>query len=162
MPDAKPSFDDFLLTVEDDNKAFALEINEKLIADNYKTKIELKANGYLVSYSHPKTRRSILNFVFRGNKLCVRMYADKFSKYESFINSLPEPIEKEIAKSAACKRLLNPGDCNPRCVAGYDIIINGNRYVKCRYDCFLLMITPENSDIIKEFIENERMERSGG
>lgn len=152
-------FEDFLLEVSPEYQAFAVEIHQSLVRDQYKMKIERKANGFLVSYAHPKTRRSLLNFLFRKKGLCVRVYADGLGSYADFVSGLPEKMEMEIAKAATCKRLLNPADCNPRCVAGYDFMVGPNRYQKCRYSCFQFAVTAESAPILLAFIEKERRER---
>jgi len=54
-------FEDFLLNVEDVYKDYVDNINQKLLKKNYISKIESKASGFFVSYSHPKTKRGILN-----------------------------------------------------------------------------------------------------
>ena len=159
MAQADYVFDDFLSDIEDEYKSFVSDINASLADGGYRTKIESKANGFMVSYSYPKTKRSILNFIFRKKKLQVRIYADNFGKYPAFMDALPGEMEKEIAKAAVCKRLINPTDCNSRCPMGYDFNIKTNRYQKCRYSCFQFEINEANAGVISEFIENERKER---
>ena len=152
-------FDDFLATVDADNKDFVLKINEVLQNNNYKSKVENKASGFFVAYTHPKTKRNIMNFLFRKNGLLVRIYADNFNKYTDFLNLLPEEMEKEIAKSTICKRLINPNDCNPKCIMGYDFSIRNTNYKKCRYSCFQFAVNPSSMPVLSDFIENERKER---
>jgi hypothetical protein len=69
-------------------------------------------------------------------------------------------MEKEIAKSSVCKRMINPEDCNPKCVMGYDFFIRKNNYKKCRYNCFQFEVNPENVQVLLDFIECERKERN--
>ena len=152
-------FDDFLSAVSADYKDFVLKINEILQNCSYKTKIENKASGFFVSYSHPKTKRNLLNFLFRKNGLLVRLYADNFNKYSDFLDRLPEKMEKEIAKGVLCKRLINPNDCNPKCIMGYDFFIRDANYKKCRYSCFQFAVNSDSIPVLSEFIENERKER---
>lgn len=152
-------FEEFLSEVEPDYKAFAAKIHEAMLRDGYKVKIESKASGYFVSYSHPKTKRSILNFLFRKKGLFVRIYADNFSKYSDFINDLPEKMEREISKAPNCKRLIDPDDCNPKCIKGYDFFMRDNQYKKCRYACFQLEVNAQSVPAITEFVENEIKER---
>ena len=152
-------FEDFFSEVSAENKEFVANINQTLSQEGYKTKIENKANGFFVSYSHPKTKRSMLNFLFRKNQLITRIYADNFSKYADFLNRLPDKMEKEIAKASVCKRLINPETCNPKCILGYDFYINKNHYQKCRYSCFQFAVDAESIPILSEFVENERKER---
>ena len=154
-----PQFDDFLSEVTPDYREFVANTHELLLRDNYRFKIESKASGLFVSYSHPKTKRSMLNFLFRKSGLFVRIYADIFSRYTDFLNSLPEKMEKEIGKASVCKRLIDPASCNPKCIMGYDFSIRDNRYQKCRYSCFQFAVNFESVPVLSEFIERERKER---
>jgi len=154
-----PQFDDFLSEVAPDYREFVANAHELLLRDNYKLKIEAKASGLFVSYSHPKTKRSMLNFLFRKSGLFVRIYADNFSKYANFLNCLPEKMEKEIGKASVCKRLIDPATCNPKCIMGYDFSISDKRYQKCRYSCFQFAVNFESVPVLSEFIERERKER---
>ena len=149
-----PPFEDFLMTVQPEYQAFAAGIHESLLQGGYQCKIESKANGFLVSYAHPKTKRSLLNFLFRKKGLVVRLYPDpsRMDALAAFLDTLPESMVTEIGKASACKRLLNPSDCNSRCVMGYDISIRGTRYRKCRYSCFQFAATPESVPALSEFV----------
>lgn len=159
MPKSEYQFVDFLANVNPDCKDAVVIIHDTLTGDGYKTKIESKSNGFFVSYSHPKTKRSMLNLLFRKKGLIARIYGDNIGKYPEFLDSLPENMEKEIGKAGTCKRLIDPQDCNPRCVKGYDFFVRGNRYQKCRYSCFQFTMSPESIPAITEFIEKERAAR---
>ena len=152
-------FEDFLAGVDKDYRNFVTNVHEALLRDSYNIKIESKASGMFVSYSHPKTKRSILNFLFRKSGLLVRIYADYSSGYTDLLNRLPEKMEKEIAKATLCKRLVNPGECNPKCIKGYDFFIREKRYQKCRYNCFEFAVNNESLPVLADFIESERKER---
>jgi hypothetical protein len=101
----------------------------------------------------------MLNFLFRKNGLYVRIYGDNLGKYTDFLDRLPEIMEKEIGKVSVCKRLINPADCNPKCIMGYDFYVKDSRYRKCRYSCFQFAINSGSRPVLSEFIENERRER---
>ena len=64
-------------------------------------------------------------------------------------------IKKEIKKASVCKRLVNPDDCNPKCVMGYTFMLDGERYQKCRYMAFQPALSEENNPYIMEFLEKE-------
>jgi len=153
------NFEDFISTLNPESKDFVIKINDILQKESYKIKIEDKVSGLFVSYSHPKTKRSILNFQNRKKGLLVRIYADYYHKYTDFLNRIPENMEKEIAKSPVCKRLVNPNDCNTKCIRGYDFFIRGNNYKKCRYCCFQFAVNQESIPVLVEFLENEVTER---
>jgi len=149
-------FEDFLRDVRPEYQAFAAGIHENFLQDSCKVKIESKANGFFVSYAHPKTKRSLLNFIFRKKGLIVRLYPSDISKCADLLDRLPESMEKEIAKAPNCKRMLDPADCNSRCPMGYDISVRGTRYQKCRYNCFMFAVTEESIPFILDFIKLER------
>jgi len=152
-------FEDFLTCVDPAFKKFAVGVHESLLRESYKIKIESRASGITVSYSHPKTRRGVLNFFFHKKKLLTRIYADNLARYNNFINRIPERMEKEISKATLCKRLVNQGECNPKCIKGYDFFIGNSRYQMCRYNCFEFEVNAESIPVLTEFIENERKER---
>ena len=151
-------FGDFLAQVDPSYKDFVAKIHEDLTQEGYKPKIEAKTSGLSVSYANPKTKRNMLNFLFRKNVPMVRLYADNFNKYADFLNVLPEAMEKEVGKATKCSRLIDPSACNPRCVGGYDLHIRGNHYQKCRMNCFQFEINPDSIPVLANFIENERKE----
>ena len=156
------SFEDFLGDVPVQYKAFVSAAHGLLAADGYRIKIESKASGLFVSYAHPKTKRSILNFFFRKKGFFARMYADNLGRYTEFLSNLPENMEKEIAKASVCKRMLNPQDCNPKCIMGYDFHIRETHYQKCRYNCFQFAVNEESAGVLSAFIQNEIEGRSQG
>ena len=161
MEKAVYQFEDFLAQVDPNYKDFAVLIHEAFIADGYKIKVENKKTGFFVSYSHPKTKRSVLNFLFRKKGLIVRIYADNHYKYNDFINTLPQSMELEISKASACKRLVDPEACSPNCVMGFDFQMKGNHFQKCRYGCFQFVVTDESAPFITIFTEKERVIRRG-
>lgn len=65
-------------------------------------------------------------------------------------------MKKDIKKGSACKRLIHPNDCNPKCVMGYPFEMDGEQYQKCRYMAFMPALSAENNPHIKLFLENER------
>jgi hypothetical protein len=101
-----------------------------------------------------------MNFLFRKGGLVVRVYADNCGKYADLLDRLPENMEKELAKAPVCKRLVNPDDCNPKCIMGYDFSVKKKRHQKCRYQCFRFEVTPESVPVLQELIDSERRERN--
>ena len=57
------TIDDFIKATEPAHQAFVAKTHDMLTAGGYKMKIESKASGLFASYSHPKTKRSPLNFI---------------------------------------------------------------------------------------------------
>ncbi|MCL2456175.1 MAG: hypothetical protein FWD19_01345 [Defluviitaleaceae bacterium] len=152
-------FEDFFEDVNDKDKDFVSKVHELLTRDDCKIKVELKATGFFASYSHPTTKRSILNFAFRKKGLMVRIYGDNCNKYEDVLNRLPEKMVKQIEKAGVCKRILDPKTCNPKCVMGYDFKIGKNKFQKCRNSCFFFEVDAESVSFLLELIESEKNSR---
>lgn len=148
-------FNDFLVSVEPDNQDFIRDLHDYLVDNDCKEKIESKSSGYFVTYAHGKTKKSVINLLFRKKGLIIRIYGENVGKYLGFINSLPPDMVKAINKAGVCKRLVNPDACNPRCTTGYDFVINGLRYQKCKNSCFQFDINSKNNPFIRTFCENE-------
>ena len=135
-------YNSFLQAVEPQHHAFVQKIHEDLIASDYKIKIESKATGFFITYTHPKTKRSLLNLFFRKSGLMIRFYPESVFN----LTNLPEMMVKAIENSLLCK------DCNPKCIKGYRFSMNGTDYYKCRYNCFQFAVTDENKNILTEWV----------
>jgi len=146
-------FIDFLKVVEPQHQNFVKEIHESLIASGYKIKVENKATGYFVSYSHPKTKQSVFNFFFRKKGMKVRVYPKKINI--EILSKLSSTMRKELDSAMICRRLVNPADCNQKCVMGYDFTLDGKRYQKCRYNCFEFFVTAESMPVVMELVKGE-------
>ncbi len=153
------AFDDFLPQVAPDHLPFVLDLDSALRAWGYKTKVELAKSGYVVSYLHPKTKKTLLNYVFRKTGMLMRIYGDHVGGYLDFLQTLPESMAKEVAGEPNCKRLLNPAACNSRCPMGYVFSIRGEEYQKCRYNAFVFDVTNETMPFLKPFVEKEALAR---
>ena len=112
------------------------------------------------SYTDPN-KRVLLNYAFRKNGLVIRIYGDHVNDYIAFMETIPDGMQKAIAKAPVCKRLLDFTQCNPRCRMGYDFTLKGTRHQKCRYNGFMLPVTHENNPFIRAFLENELEARIG-
>ena len=144
----KYEIDDFFKEVEPAHQSFARTTHEMLTMGGYKMKMESKASGLFVSYSHPKTKRSLLNFVFRKIGLLARLYPDNASTRFSMDN-LPASMEKELVKAPDCKM------CSEKCTKGNKFLLRGQAYDKCRYNSFLFAVTEESKPVLIEWIEKE-------
>ena len=147
-------FNLFMETVDERFHRFVNQINEYLTENGCKCDIKLQKSGYVVSYVL-SSRRTLATFVSRKTGMKLRIYPEHIQEYESFLDTLPEKVKKEIRIASVCKRLVNPGDCNPKCVAGYTFILDGEQYRKCRYMAFQPALSVENNPYIKQFLEKE-------
>jgi hypothetical protein len=107
-----------------------------------------------VSYSD-RNKRVILNFVFRKSGLIVRIYGDAVNAYLDFMETLPDGMIRAIEKAPVCKRLIDFTKYNSRCRMGYDFVLKGKHHQKCRYNCFMFLVSHENNPFIRDFLENE-------
>ena len=159
MAKSEFQFSDFFLEVPDNYKDFVNQIHELLTNDHYKIKIESKASGFLVSYAHPKTKHSILNFAFRKNGLYLRLYGANCNKYLDILENLPQSMITQMQKAGDCPRLLGEEKCNSRCAMGYDFKIGDMHFQKCRIVCFFLLVDDESAPLLLEMVKREKQER---
>lgn len=148
-------FLEFLDMIENSNRAFVRDINQFLLDNGCTCDMKTAKSGFTVSYILKGTRKTLATFVCRKTGVKLRIYPQKLSQYASFLNTLPEKMKKEISKASVCRRLINPHDCNPKCVTGYDFFMDNAHHQKCRYMAFMPTVTEENNPFIKEFLERE-------
>lgn len=147
-------FNLFMETVDGRLRNFVNQINEYLTEKGCKCDIKTAKSGYIVSYVL-SSKRTLATFISRKTGMKLRIYPEYIREYQEFLNTLPEKMKKEIKKASMCKRLVNPDDCNPKCVMGYSFEMDGEQYQKCRYMAFQPTLSEENNPFIKEFLENE-------
>lgn len=148
-------FLDFLETIDDKNRVFVMEINNLLLQNGCKCEVKNAKSGYTISYISNRTKRVLATFVCRKTGVKLRIYPQNLKRYEEFLNTFPDKLKKEIIKSSVCKRLINPNECNPKCVMGYDFYLDNEHYQKCRYMAFQLSLNEESYPFIKSFLEKE-------
>ena len=148
-------FNLFLETVDKKFQDFVVEINDFLESKGCNCNIKPAKTGYLVSYMFKDTKRTLASFVSRKSGMKLRIYPEHVKTYQDYLNTLPEKMKQGIRKASVCKRLLNPDDCNPKCIMGYTFAMDGENYVKCRYMAFMPSLSEENNPYIKRFLEKE-------
>ncbi len=145
----------FMETVDERFCSFVKQINEYLTESGCKCDIKSQKSGYVVSYVSNSSKRTLATFVSRKTGMKLRIYPEHIQEYQSFLDTLPDKAKKEIKKASVCKRLINPDDCNPKCIMGYTFVLDGEFYQKCRYMAFQLTLSEENNPYIKQFLEKE-------
>ncbi len=148
-------FSMFMETVEERFRGFVSQIHEYLLGNGCKCDMKLQKSGYVVSYVLSGSQRTLATFISRKTGMKLRIYPEHIPEYQSFLDTLPEKVKKEIKKASACKRLINPDDCNPKCMMGYTFMLEGEQYQKCRYMAFQPTLSEENNPYIKQFLEKE-------
>ena len=148
------NYDEFL-EITGSNRSLVEDINGFLLENNCKREIKTAKSGFTVSYLLQDTKKTLAVFVCRKTGIKIRIYPQRLNEYMNFLDSLPANMKKEIAKASVCKRLLNPDDCNPKCVMGYDFIMDKEHYQKCRYMAFMFTVTEESVPYIRKFLQND-------
>ena len=147
-------FNLFMETVDERFRDFVNQINDYLAEKGCKCDIKTAKSGYVVSYVL-SNKRTLATFVFRKTGIKLRIYPEHIQEYQSFLDTLPQKAKKEIEKASVCKRLINPDDCNPKCIMGYTFEMDRVQYQKCRYMAFQPTLSEENNPYIMRFLENE-------
>ena len=160
MSQAKLTFEQFLDAVESGHQSFIIDLNNYFTENGCKATFEEKKSGLLASYKHSKTKKSVINVLFRKEGMFVRIYGEHVNNYLDFLDTLPKEMIDSIRDSGVCKRIVF-NTCSPKCI-GYDVKIHGEHFQKCRYGGFQFLVTETNKPFIKEFIENELLARLTG
>ena len=56
--------------------------------------------------------------------------------------------------------LLNPDDCNARCIMGFDFILDGERQQKCRNGAFMFSLNDETKPYVNVLVLREMQLRN--
>jgi len=159
---AKPKFqfEDFMGDVPMDHAEFVRDLHEFLTGQDCTIKIEQAKNGFCVSYAYAKTKKVLANFVFRKKGMFVRIYGGFIGQYSEVLTSMPEEMIKTIEKAPVCKRLMDPEKCSSTCPMGYIFSLGDTEHKKCRYNCFLFLLSEESKPSIRQILEREVGARS--
>jgi len=149
------NFNVFLKAVDDRYKDFVVQINDYITQNNCKCEIKPAKNGFIASYKPETTKKVLATFIFRKTGMRLRIYPEHVNAYETFLNTLPEIMKKDIKRASVCKRLINPEECNSKCPMGYDFHLDEEHLQKCRYMAFMPALSDETTPYIKEFLEKE-------
>ena len=64
-------------------------------------------------------------------------------------------MKQDILKAGDCKKLTGVSECSPTCTAGYDFMMDGSNYKKCKNSAFFWKVCPESMDYIEKMVESE-------
>jgi len=153
-------FSDFLLAAGAEHETFINQLHAYLQESNCAWKIREAANGYVVSYIHKPTKRTVANYVFRKKMPMLRVYADHILSYEDKVSGWPDIMKDTIRKGGDCSRLVDSAVCNSRCLKGFDFILDGERQQKCRcHMSFTFFLDDEVKPYLLEVMEREMQAR---
>ncbi|MCL2563829.1 MAG: hypothetical protein FWE08_07330 [Oscillospiraceae bacterium] len=153
MATEKRTFEQFLADVDPRYQPFLQDLYTYLADHGCKATCEAKKSGPFASYKHTKSKKSIVNFLSRKTGMRIRIYGESVGNYLDFLQTLPEEMVQSIEGAGDCTRLTQNA-CSPKCM-GYDVIIDGKRFQKCRYGGFEFPVTEGNEPYIRSFIECE-------
>ena len=148
-------FSIFMETVDVRLRSFVSSIHAYLAENGCKCDIKLQKSGYVVSYIQNSSKRTLATFISRKTGMRLRIYPEHLQEYQTFLDTLPEKVKKEIKKASVCKRLIDPGACNPKCSMGYTFVLDGEQYQKCRYMAFQPALSEENVPYVMQFLQKE-------
>lgn len=148
-------FEDFTAMVAPDMVPFVMDMDGLMRGAGCTVGIEPAKSGYVVSYKHGPSGRVLANYVFRKRGVVIRVYADNVLKYMELLETLPKEMRAKVAKAPVCRRLVNPELCNPHCPKGYEFILEGENYQKCRYNCFMFFLEEEANPYVRQMVEKE-------
>lgn len=148
-------YEAFLEMVDPQHRDFVNELHALITQSGCTAEIKPTRGGYLVSYKLASTKRSVANYVFRKSGLLLRIYGDCVNSYEEQLDAAPGNMLAAIRKATDCKRLTQTGGCNPRCAAGYDFTVQGERYQKCRNSALFFQVNAENKPCLRALLVQE-------
>ncbi|MCL2396802.1 MAG: hypothetical protein FWC93_01930 [Defluviitaleaceae bacterium] len=155
------TFNDFLISAGTSHETFINQLHTYLQENDCTWKIRETANGYVVSYIHKPTKRTVANFLFRKKMPMLRIYADNVLSYEEKVSKWPDVMKDAILKGGNCSRLSDPTACNSRCLKGFDFVLDGQRQQKCRCHMgFTFLLDDETKPHLLEIMEHEMRARS--
>ena len=159
MPKETIPFSDFLEAAGPEHAGFVNALHEYMTENDCKTEIKTAANGYVLSYVHRPSKRTVANYVFRKKGLMIRIYADNVQRYMEALTGWPGSMKDTVKKAGVCKRLLRPEECNSRCLGGFDFLLDGEPQQKCRYGGFMFFLNDETKPHLREMVEHEMRAR---
>lgn len=148
------TFEEFLETVEESSRDFVSELNGFLEEKGCKRVIKTAKSGFVVSYIRGDTKKTLLNFVMRKSGIQARVYAVHAGEYGDFLDTLPQNVKSKTIKAPDCRKLLGVGD-DHNCSGGYEFVMDGKVYRKCRNNAFLIPLSEENNPFIRGMLEKE-------
>ena len=92
MSQEKLSYEQFLETVDANDRDFVEGLNNYLLDNGCKPAFEEKKTGSFGSYKHTKSKKVIANLLSKKHGLFVRIYGENVSKYPDFLEKLPKEM----------------------------------------------------------------------
>ena len=116
-----------------------------------KTEIKEAASGYVASYIHSQSKRTVANYVFRKKGLMIRIYTDNVSSYMEIFEKWTAAMKDTIKKLAHVKGCLIQWIAILVASYGIRFILDDERQQKCRNSG----LNDETKPYLKEMMECE-------
>lgn len=151
------TFEDFKESVAIDDRAFVDEVNTLFVKNDCRTEVKEAKSGYVATYYYMRDKKKIpvMNYVFRKDGMKTRIYARHIAYFQSFLDTLPEGMKKDVRKSNICKKISGISECSPTCKGGYEFVMDGETHKKCKNMAFFWSVCEENNASILQFLEHE-------
>ena len=161
MPNPVIPFSDFLTSAGPEHAEFINRLHAYLQEHDCAAKIKTAASGYVVSYVHKPSKRTVMNYVFRKRMPMLRVYADYAQAYADILAQWPDSMKDAIRAGGDCKRLSDPTACNSRCLIGFDFMLDGERQQKCRCHMgFTFFLSDETKPHLWDIMQREIQART--
>ena len=147
-------FNLFLNEIPFECQDFVLELDEYLTKKGSKRTVKTAKSGFVASYSHPKSDKALLNYVFRKTGVKIRIYAAGIAGYSDILADFPDNMKKDIMKAGDCKK-LNGLNCSPTCTGGYSFPMDSVVYKKCKNMAFFHSLEKRNFAAVRKLVESE-------
>ena len=147
-------FNLFLNEIPFECQGFVLELDEYLTKKGSKRTVKTAKSGFVASYSHPKSDKALLNYVFRKTGVKIRIYAAGIAGYSDILADFPDNMKKDIMKAGDCKK-LNGLNCSPTCTGGYSFPMDSVVYKKCKNMAFFHSLEKRNFAAVRKLVESE-------
>ena len=159
MAKQKIEFESFLEAAGSEHAGFITEIHDTMLVNECTYVIKEAKSGYVLSYIHQPSQRTVANYVFRKKGPMIRIYGDYVEDYAEILQEWPEPMKQSIIKAGVCKRLLDPDACSPKCLMGFRFVLDGQEMKKCRNNCFMFFLSEDTNPHLQQMVANELQHR---
>jgi len=97
-----------LETVDVRFRSFVNQIKEYLTENGCKCDIKAQKSGYVVSYVLNSSKRTLAAFLSRKTGMKLRIYPEHIQEYQSFLDTLPEKVNRRSRKRPSANGLSIP------------------------------------------------------
>ncbi len=149
------TFEAFLEAAGPQHVAFIRALHNDMLSWGCTVGVKSAALGYVVSYVHKASKRTVMNYVFRKKGLMMRIYADNVLSYMEVLNGWPINMKFAVRKAGVCKRLADPEACSSHCLKGFYFCLDDQWLQRCRYGGFMFLLDEETKPHLRDMMARE-------